>query len=120
MDRLNALLELEHASWRALSTDGEAAAAFFSDVLSKDVLVLLPGGMVIDDRERVIESMRGTPWTSFELADERVLDLSPECAVVVYKATARRDGRDYQALFSSTYVREGDAWKLALHQQTPI
>jgi hypothetical protein len=27
---------------------------------------------------------------------------------------------DYTALFNSTYVRAGDSWHLALHQQTPI
>jgi len=39
---------------------------------------------------------------------------------VAYRATARRDGADYNALFNSTYVREGASWKLAFHQQTPI
>jgi hypothetical protein len=38
---------------------------------------------------------------------------------VAYKATARRGDDDYTALFNSTYVREGDAWRLTLHQQTP-
>lgn len=82
--------------------------------------MLLPGGLVIDDRARVIESMRGTPWTSFELTDERVLPLTEESAVVAYRATARREGDDYTALFNSTYVREGNSWRLALHQQTPV
>ncbi|MGH9027158.1 MAG: DUF4440 domain-containing protein, partial [Acidimicrobiia bacterium] len=66
------------------------------------------------------DSMRGAPWSSFELADERVIDLTPDSAVVAYRATARRDGRDYVALFNSTYTREGDGWKLVLHQQTPV
>ena len=64
--------------------------------------------------------MRAAPWTSFELADERVLDLTADCAVVAYRATTRRDGADYDALFNSTYVREGASWKPAFHQQTPI
>jgi hypothetical protein len=120
MNSRNSLLELERAGWRALSTGGDEAAGFYADVLAKDVLMLLPGGMVIDDRERVIDSMRAAPWTSFELADERVLDLTPKSAVVAYQATARREGTEYTALFNSTYIREGDAWKLAVHQQTPL
>jgi len=34
-----------------------------------------------------------------------VLELNEASAVVAYKATARRDGGQYTALFNSTYVR---------------
>jgi len=91
MDRLRELLGLEHAGWRALATDGETAAAFYDEVLASDVLMLLPGGMVIDDRTQVVESMRGPAWDSFQLTDERVIDLTPNSAVVTYRATASRD-----------------------------
>ena len=114
------LLGLERAAWGALASDGEAAAGFYREVLADEVLMLLPGGLVIDDRTEVIDSMRGAPWSSFELADERVIELSDTSAVVVYQAIARRQGSEYQAWFSSTYIRRNGAWKLALHQQTPI
>ena len=53
--------------------------------------------------------------------DNPAIPLSPDdSALVAYRATARRDGTTYQALVASTYVREGGAWKLAVHQQTPI
>ena len=81
--------------------------------------MLFPGGFVIDDRETVIKSMDGTPWTAYELADERVFDLGDDSSVVAYRAKATRDGTEYEALFNSTYIRDGDDWKLALHQQTP-
>ncbi len=119
MERHDELLEIERAGWRALSTGGDAAATFYDEVLAGEVLMLLPGGMVIDDRASVVDSMRGAPWTSFELSDERVLDLGEAGAVVTYRATAVRDGQEYRALFNSTYVREDGAWKLVLHQQTP-
>jgi hypothetical protein len=64
--------------------------------------------------------MRGAPWDGVELADERVLELDDRTAVVAYRATATRVGQGYEALFNSTYVREGGAWRLALHQQTPV
>jgi hypothetical protein len=117
---MDELLDLERRAWTALSTAG-AAAAFYHDVLADTVLMLLPGGTVIDDRDVVIESMGGTPWSSFELSDERVLELSPTSAIVAYRATAVREGTEYEALFNSTYVRdERGAWRLALHQQTPV
>lgn len=114
------LLELEREAWRALATGGVAAATHYGSVLARDVLMLLPGGLVVDDRQQVIDSMQGAPWDAFELTDERVLQLDERAAVVAYRAKARRGDHDYEALFNSTYVRENDAWKLALHQQTPV
>ncbi len=115
------LMQLERAGWEALSTSGEEAGRFYAENLAADVLMLLPGGMILDDREAVIESMGGAPWVSFELTDERVLRLGEGFAVVAYRATAQREGGEpYSALFNSTYVREDGAWRLALHQQTPI
>lgn len=42
-------------------------------------------------------------------------------AFLTYRASAVR-GEDvrYRALVSSAYVKRGDAWKLAFHQQTPL
>ena len=113
------LVELEHDAWRALATPG-AAAAYYSRVLAETVLMLLPGGLVIDNRDQVIEAMDGAPWDDFELVDERVLGLGEGAATVAYRATARRGTHVYEALFNSTYVREPGGWRLVLHQQTPI
>ena len=111
------VLGLEREAWRVLSTDG--AAAFYDRVLADDVLMLLPGGLVIDDRQAVVDSMSGPPWDRFELAEERVLELNDQTAVVAYRAIAHRSDQDYEAWFNSTYVRSDGEWKLALHQQTP-
>ena len=93
---------------------------FYERVLARDVLMLLPGGLVIDDRRAVIESMRGAPWDDFAFLDERVFELGEHCAVVAYHVTAHRADQAYEALLNSTYVREDGAWRLALHQQTPV
>jgi len=114
------LLDLEREAWRALSTSGEAAAAFFADALADEVLMLLPLGLVVDDRDDVIDSMRGEPWTSYQLVDERVLPLGDDSAVVAYTAHARRADMDYHALVNSTYRRTDGGWRLAFHQQTPF
>jgi hypothetical protein len=112
-------LELERAAWRALSGDGDPAE-FYSDVLADDVLMLLPGGLVIDDRDKVIQSMQGPPWDDYRMSDERVLRVGDGAEVVAYRATARRGTHDYEALFNSTYVRHHGRWQLAVHQQTPV
>lgn len=114
------LVALEREGWAALSTGGDVAAAFYDAVLAEQVLALLPGGLVIHDRAALIDAMAGPPWSSFDLADARVLDLGAGAAVVAYRATAQRDGAAYTALFNSTYVRRADGWRLAVHQQTPV
>ncbi|OWY63094.1 hypothetical protein B7486_54935 [cyanobacterium TDX16] len=113
------LTRLERQGWEALATEG-AAAGFYDGVLADDVLMLLPGGMVIDDRQTVVDSMGGAPWSSYELRDVRVLPVADGVAVVAYEATAVRDEQPYTALFNSTYRHEDGRWKLVLHQQTPV
>lgn len=114
------LIDLEQKGWRALSSSGEAAAEFYERVLDGAVVMLLPGGMVLDERPAIVQSMSGQPWAAYELEDLRVLQPTPDTGVVTYGVVAQREGAsDYSALMSSVYVRREDGWKLVLHQQTP-
>lgn len=110
---------LERRGWDALSTHGEAARTFYEEVLDERVLMLLPGGMVLDDRSAIVEAMSGEPWSRYELEDVRTVRPSPDVAVVTYGVVAVRDGGEYSALMSSLYVRRDAGWRLAFHQQTP-
>lgn len=117
---MQALLDLEEQGWRALATAGDTGRKFYASVLREDAVMLLPGGMRIEGRERILESLGAQPWETFKLENLNVLALTADAAVVVYKATARRKGSEaYTALISSTYVR-GANWQLVLHQQTSI
>ena len=51
-----------------------------------------------------------------------MFDLTPDSAVLAYRVAASRPRRTTSTTRSlnSTYVREGDEWRLALHQQTPV
>lgn len=114
------LVSLEEQGWEALSSTAERAARFYGEVLDRDVVMLLPGGMVLDDRSAIVKSMSGRPWSSYRMHDVRVLWLTDDTAVVAYGVDAERAGSPpYSALMSSTYVRREDGWKLAFHQQTP-
>lgn len=110
---------LERQGWDALSSGGEAARAFYERVLDEHVVMLLPGGMVLDDRTTIVESMSGQPWSRYSLQDLRSFQPTHDIAIVTYRAVAARDGQEYSALMSSLYVRREDGWKLAFHQQTP-
>lgn len=111
--------ELEQAGWRALSTDGAAAHAFYDRVLDDDVTMLLPGGLVLTDRSAALRSMSGAPWDEYALADLRDTSPTPDTALVTYGVTARRGDTTYAALVGSLYVRRTDGWRLTFHQQTP-
>jgi hypothetical protein len=110
---------LEREGWDALSTDGETARAFYDGVLDEHVAMLLPGGMVLDDRAAIVEAMSGPPWSRYALEDVRTFMPTGDVGVVTYGVVAERDGDEYSALMSSTYVRRDEGWKLVFHQQTP-
>jgi hypothetical protein len=112
--------QLERAGWDALSTSGAAAAAFYDRVLADDVLMVLPRGLVIRDRAEAIAAMSGAPWDHHELTDLEVVTLGDDVRVVACRGSARRGDVVYRAHFTSTYLRVGSDWRLAVHQQTPV
>jgi hypothetical protein len=115
------LLELEEQGWQALSSDGESGKRFYSSVLRDDAVMLFPGGMLIEGKGNILESLAAVPWKSFLIEEPRVIPLSESAGVLVYRVTAQREvGAPYTALISSTYVRQGGTWKLVVHQQTPV
>ncbi len=113
------LTGLERQGWDALSTDGEAAGDFYDRVLDERAVMLLPGGMVLEDRASMVESMSGQAWSRYALEDMRCSRPTADTGLVTYGVVAERGGQEYSALMSSLYVRRGDGWKLAFHQQTP-
>lgn len=120
-DPTDQLIELERTAWTALSSSGEDARVFYDAVLAPEVLMLFPGGLVIDDRTTVVASMLQADWSGFELLDVRVVILSPTSAVLAYRVVATRgDGSSYEALLSSAYRKIDSSWRLVLHQQTPV
>ena len=101
-----------------MSASGNAAASFYDDVLADEALFVLPGGLVLDDRATILDSMSGPPWDDYTLSDEGVVPLGPDAAAIVYRADGRRGDDRYNAHCTSTYVRIDGQWRLRMHQQT--
>lgn len=115
------LIELEEQGWQALSTEGDAAWRFYEVVLTEDANMLLPGGLRLEGKAQILESLAAQPWQRFQIEAPHVLALGEDAAALLYKVTAQRAGSaSYTALVSSTYVRHGQTWQMALHQQTPV
>jgi hypothetical protein len=114
---------LEEQGWQALATEGAASkfyAKFYGEVLDETVVMLLPGGLALDDRAAIIDSMSGPPWSSYRLDGLTEHRPTAETAVVRYGVRARRGAAaEYSALVASLYVRRADGWRLTFHQQTP-
>ena len=107
---------LERRGWEALS--GPDGARFYADVMADDGLMVFPG-MVLD-KERTIRAIASErPWSTFELSDVRIIEATPDCAIVAYAASAQRGDDRYRAWMSSTYARRDGRWVLILHQQSP-
>ena len=96
---------------------------FYQRNLAHTAIMVLPEptGVLLKDEIESSVSERAR-WSQVELEEHRVLELDEDAVLVTYKATATRPdaAEPYRARASSVYVRDGAAWRLAFHQQTPI
>ena len=116
---LDELVDLEHRGWQSLC-DG-SGADFYGSLMTDDGLMLLAHGQALD-RHQVVESLGSAPtWDSFEMTDERLVELSDGAAALTYTGRAERDGQPpFVGLMASVYTRRDGRWRLALYQQTPV
>lgn len=120
MTDFDELLELEHSGWDALCEG--TGAAFYGSTMTEDGRMVLAHGLALDRPQTVASLSDAPPWADYEITDARLIPLGGDAAVLGYTGRAWREGPDpaFNALMSSTYVRTGDGWRLALYQQTPI
>ena len=105
------LLRIEHQLARG---DG----ATYEQHLADEALVVIPGGTL--DKPATVEAMDSSPrWDEVSIGEERVRELGADAVLLTYSFQGRRGEAHYAAKLSSAYVRDGDDWKLAFHQQTP-
>jgi len=115
MDLKETLMTLEQKFWEASSA---ANVDLIRSYLTDDALMVGTFGVL--NKETTITINQGQPPFSFwRIEDEpQILQLTVDCAVVIYKATAQREGREqFTVVMSSTYVNR-ESWKLAFHHQT--
>ena len=114
---LEQLTAEERRFWRAAGDPD-----YYRGHLAQVALMVLPAPFGILNRRAAIEAAAaGLWWERFELHDPEAFELADGVATLAYRASATRtDGSAYDAYAGSTYVRRDGAWKLALHQQTPI
>jgi len=88
--------------------------------LDDDAVVIIPGQAL--SKEDTVAAMQESPgWDEFSITEPHLLELGDDGALLTYRFTGRRgDEQGYEALMSRAYSRSDGAWKLVLHQQTPV
>ncbi|KAB8316713.1 nuclear transport factor 2 family protein [Tolypothrix campylonemoides VB511288] len=118
MDLKETLMGLEEQFWEASSA---ANVGLIGGYLTDDALAV--GNFGVLNKETTIAVNSEQPPFSFWRIDDtpQILQLMTDSAVVIYKATAQREGGEpFTVMISSTYVNRDGSWKLAFHHQTPL
>lgn len=119
MELLDRLLDIERKLW---TND----APLYRDTLLHDAILIFPETDVITT-DAAVEAIRqenaeGRRWAEVRFQQARSVPLSDDAVLLTYRVAARWEHQQapITARASSVYVRRGDRWKLAHHQQTAL
>jgi ketosteroid isomerase-like protein len=120
-DSTQTIVDLEKRFWKALlDKNTEAAAGLIAD----ECLITGPNGAMRIDPAKYKAMMRDGQWTldSFEFSDLKVIFPAEDTAVVAYrvrqKGELKGEPMDLECADSTAWVKDGRAWKCALHTET--
>jgi Domain of unknown function (DUF4440) len=118
-ETLSELLRIERTLW-------ENNDQVYHETYVPDALLIFPGVGRIDRETAVTaiqkENAEGRAWAEVQFDDAVGRSLMRDTAVLIsYCATARWNYETVatQTLCATVYVRQGEAWRVAFHQQTP-
>lgn len=123
MPKTNEIETLERRFWDSMiNKDAKTAAA----MIAGEALVTGPQGAMKLNPEKYEEMAKYGDWslTSYEMSDVEVVCPSDNVAIIAYKVNQKGDMKgqdmDLNCADSSTWVRNGDEWKCALHTESTI
>jgi ketosteroid isomerase-like protein len=114
---------LEKDFWQSMvDKDADRAMAMIAD----ECLITGPSGTMRSDPEDYKRMTEQGDWElkDFEFSDVEVIFPRDETAIIAYKVhqtgSMKGEKMDLKCADSSTWVRDGDEWKCALHTETII
>lgn len=112
------LIALETKVWEALQSGDVAADAA---LLSEDFVGLYPTGFA-DRGDHAGQLDEGPTVAEFSIHEARAIQLSPEHAVLAYRADYRRPGNsDTESMYvSSVWSQHDGRWVNVFSQDTPV
>ncbi len=121
MPRSETIERLETRFWQSMvDKDADEAMTLIAD----ECLVTGPQGAMKFDPQQYKKMTEEGQWTldKFEFSDVDVIFPTDDTAVIAYKVhqqgTLKGKAMDLNCADSSTWVRDGDEWKCALHTET--
>ena len=115
------IIDQEKRFWTAMKDkDVETAQS----MIHEDCLITGPMGTMRVGPEKYAEMTRDGQWTldNFEFSDVNVTFPTDDVGVIAYKVhqTGEMKGKpmDLNAADSTTWLREGDSWKVVLHTES--
>jgi len=115
--QLDHLVEIERSLW---TND----AKVYQSTFLPDAVLVFPGVGRID-RDFAVNAIRnenasGRAWAEVRLEDPALATITSSVALLTYEAKGVwNDGTEEHSHCASVYVKHGDSWCVALHQQTP-
>jgi hypothetical protein len=102
------LIEAEREGWQALASG--RGGEHYRQHLAANAVMAFPFGVM--SRQEAIDAMEtAPPWSSFELVDPQIVELSADSGIVVYRVNAQRVGEEpYSAIVSRAFVRGDGRW----------
>ena len=117
------IIDLENRFWQSMKDkDVETAKS----LIAKEGLVTGPMGTMTIDPEKYARMTRDGQWTleDFQMTKVEVVQPNEDSAIIAYEVHQTGDMKsrpmDLRCADSSVWVKEGGAWKCALHTETII
>ena len=117
------IIDLEQRFWQSMvDKDSKLARTMIAD----ECLVTGPMGSMKLDPDKYAEMTDKGDWElkAFDFSDIDVIMPNDDTAVIAYKVhqqgTMKGDKMDMKCADSSTWVRDGNHWKCALHTETVL
>ncbi len=117
------IIDLEQRFWQSM-VDKDSAAA--RTMIADECLITGPMGSMKLDPDKYAEMTDKGDWElkAFDFSDIDVILPNEDTAVIAYKVhqqgTMKGDKMDMKCADSSTWIRDGNQWKCALHTETVL
>ena len=115
------LVAMEKSAWKAWY---DHDAKTYGDMMTEDAMQVPASGTIMSGRKQVldIQAKETCKLNSFDFADTKVRQLSPDVAILTYTATQDVTCKDEKVppkvFATSVYVRQGGKWRWSNYQET--